>query len=68
MLIPGFSLYHHRGEVSVMNYRLSPSDLTFLYDSCKHCFVLKVKHGISQPSIPLPGVFSVISALQKDYY
>jgi hypothetical protein len=68
MLIPGFSLYHHRGEVSVMNYRLSPSDLTFLYDSCKHCFVLKVKHGISQPSIPLPGVFSVISALQKDFY
>ena len=41
-----------------MNYRLSPSDLTFLYDGCKHCFVLKVKHGVSQPSIPLPGIFS----------
>jgi len=51
-----------------MNYRLSPSDLTFLYDSCKRCFVLKVKHGISQPSIPLPGVFSAISALQKNFY
>jgi hypothetical protein len=51
-----------------MNYKLSPSDLTFLYDGCKHCFVLKVKHGISQPSIPLPGVFSTIASLQKDHY
>jgi len=54
-------------EVCV-NYRLSPSDLTFLYDGCKHCFVLRVKHGISQPSIPLPGIFSIIASLQKDYY
>lgn len=51
-----------------MEYRLSPSDLTFLYEGCKRCFVLKVKHGIPQPSIPIPGVFSIISALQKNYY
>ena len=51
-----------------MENRLSPSDLTFLYDGCKHCFVLKVKHGISQPSIPIPGIFSIIASLQKDYY
>lgn len=51
-----------------MEYPISPSDLTFLYDGCKHCFVLKVKHGISQPSIPIPGVFSVISGIQKNYY
>jgi len=51
-----------------MEYKLSPSDLTFLYDGCKHCFVLKVKHGISQPSIPIPGIFSIIASLQKDYY
>jgi len=51
-----------------MNYKLSPSDLTFLYDSCKHCFDLKVKHGIPQPSIPLPGVFSIIANLQKNHY
>lgn len=51
-----------------MDYKLSPSDLTFLYDGCKHCFVLKVKHGVSQPSIPLPGVFSTIASLQKDHY
>ncbi len=51
-----------------MDYKFSPSDLTFLYDSCKHCFVLKVKHGVSQPSIPLPGIFSIISSLQKNHY
>lgn len=51
-----------------MEYKLSPSNLTFLFDGCKHCFVLNVKHGISQPSIPIPGVFTVISGLQKDYY
>ena len=51
-----------------MNYKLSPSDLTFLYDGCMHCFVLKVKHGISQPSIPIPGVFSIIAGLQKNHY
>lgn len=51
-----------------MNYSLSASDLTFLYDGCKHCFVLKVKHGISQPSIRLPAIFTIIAALQKEYY
>ena len=51
-----------------MEYKLSPSDLTFLYDECKHCFVLKVKHGISKPSIPIPGIFTVIAGLQKNYY
>ena len=51
-----------------MNHKLSPSDLTFLYEGCKHCFVLKVKHGVSQPSIPIPAVFSKIANLQKDYY
>jgi hypothetical protein len=51
-----------------MNYKLTPSDLTFLYDGCKHCFVLKVKYGISQPSIPIPGIFSIIGNLQKNHY
>ncbi len=50
------------------DYKLSPSDLTYLYDGCKHCFVLKVKFGIPQPSIGLPAVFSTIAGLQKEYY
>lgn len=51
-----------------MNYKLSPSDLTYLYDGCKHCFVLKVKYGISQPSIPMAPIFGKIGGLQKEYY
>jgi hypothetical protein len=51
-----------------MNYKLFPSDLTYLYDGCKFCFWLKVKHGISQPSMPMPGVFSAIAARQKEFY
>jgi len=51
-----------------MNYKLNPSDLTFLYDRCKHCFVLKVKYGIDLPSIPIPSIFSVIASLQKSHY
>jgi len=51
-----------------MNYRLSPSDLTFQYEGCKRCFYLKVVHGIAQPSIPLPSIFSKIAGLLKDHY
>ncbi len=51
-----------------MSYKLNPSDLTYLYEGCKHCFVLKVKYGIAQPSIRLPGIFTVISDLQGHYF
>ncbi|MBN1254925.1 MAG: PD-(D/E)XK nuclease family protein [Deltaproteobacteria bacterium] len=51
-----------------MAYRLSPSDFSFLYEGCKRCFYLKVARKISQPSIPLPAVFSTIASLLKDHY
>lgn len=51
-----------------MNYKLSPSDLTFLYNGCPRCFVLKVAHGIRQPSIPLPGIFTQIANVQDEFY
>jgi len=51
-----------------MNYKLSPSDLTFLYESCKRCFYFKVVNNIPQPSIPLPSIFSRIASLLKDHY
>lgn len=51
-----------------MNYRLSPSDLTFLYEGCKRCFYLKINHNITQPSIPLPSIFSKIAGLLKEHY
>jgi len=51
-----------------VNYRLSPSDLTFSYEGCKRCFYLKVVRGIAQPSIPLPSIFGKIAGLLKDHY
>ena len=51
-----------------MNYRLSPSDLTFLYTGCKRCYYLKIAKKLTQPSIPLPAVFSKIAGLLKDHY
>ena len=41
--------------------KLSPSDFAYLYEECKLCYCLKVKHGIYQPSMPMPGVFSAIN-------
>lgn len=51
-----------------MNYKLSPSSFSFLYEGCKRCFYLRVVYGINQPSKPLPGVFSKIAGLLKDHY
>lgn len=51
-----------------MNYRLSPSNLTFLYEGCRRCFYQKMVNNISQPSIPLPSIFTKIAGLLKDYY
>lgn len=42
-------------------FKLSPSDFAYLYEECKLCYCLKVKYGISQPSMPMPGVFSAIN-------
>jgi len=42
-------------------YKLSPSDFAFLYEECKLCYWLKVKHGINTPQLPFPGVFSTIN-------
>lgn len=51
-----------------MNYKLSPSDLTFVYQGCKRCFYQKVVNNIVQPSIPLPSIFSQIASLLKNHY
>lgn len=48
-------------------YQLSPSDLTFSWDGCKHCFYLKVKHNIVFRG-PFPGMFSKMGDLTSRYY
>lgn len=50
----------------VEGWKLSPSDFAYLpaceqradkYEDRKLCYCLKIKHGISLPSMPMPGVF-----------
>ncbi len=48
-------------------YKLSPSDLTFLWDGCKRCFYLKVKHNIVYRG-PFPGMFGKMGDLTSHYY
>lgn len=44
-------------------YKLSPSDFAYLYEECKLCYCLKIKEGIYQPSMPMPGVFSAMNSI-----
>ncbi len=48
-------------------FNLSPSDLTFLWDGCKRCFYLKVKHNIVYRG-PFPGMFGKMGDLTSNYY
>jgi len=48
--------------------KLSPSDLTFLWDECPRCFYLKYLHGITRPAAPFPSVFGAIDRLMKAQY
>ena len=45
--------------------KLSPSDLTFLWDECPRCFYLKYIHGILRPAAPFPSIFGAIDRLMK---
>src|SRR4030042_4514792 len=45
--------------------KLSPSDLTFLWDECPRCFYLKYLHGIPRPAAPFPSIFGAIDRLMK---
>ena len=48
-------------------YKLSPSSLTFEWDSCKYCFYLRVKHGIYVSGI-FPGIFGKMANLTSQFY
>jgi hypothetical protein len=50
------------------SWKLSPSDLTFLWDECPRCFYLKVVHGFNRPSAAFPRIFSRIDLLMKGFY
>ena len=50
------------------NWKVSPSDLTFLWDECKRCFYLKTRHNFRRPAAPFPKIFGTIDLLMKAIY
>jgi hypothetical protein len=54
--------------MSSVPIKLSPSDLTFLWDECPRCFYLKYLHGITRPAVPFPSIFGTIDRLMKAHY
>jgi hypothetical protein len=48
--------------------KLSPSDLTFLWDECPRCFYLKYVHSINRPAAPFPSIFGSIDRLMKAHF
>lgn len=58
----------NNGGSTMSQYKLSPSDLTFLWDECPRCFYLKVARNFSRPSVPFPGIFSAIDARMTAHY
>lgn len=49
-------------------YKLSPSDLTFLWDECKRCFYLKIVRNFNRPPVAFPSIFTRIDGLMKEFF
>lgn len=50
---------------SIKNYRISPTDLVYLWNDCKRCFVDKVKHGLELPHSFSPHFTSADRAVRN---
>lgn len=48
-----------------MNWKLSASDLVFLYSECPRCFYLKVRRLANRPRTPMPEIFTTIDTHMK---
>jgi hypothetical protein len=49
-------------------WKLSPSDLTFLWSECRRCFYLKVVQGFPRPWAGMPRIFNQIDKLINAYF
>jgi hypothetical protein len=49
-------------------WRLSPSDLTFLWNECRRCFYLKVAGDLPRPRQPMPAIFLQIDRLMTAFF
>lgn len=48
--------------------RLSPSDLTFLWEECPGCFYERYVLDIRRPRMPFPAIFGNIDGAMKAFY
>ena len=48
-------------------YKLSPSDMTFLWEGCRLCYYLKVKHQLKYGGV-FPGMFTKMADLTSHFY
>ncbi len=49
-------------------WKLSPSDLTFLFEECPRCFWLKVAGNFPRPRTPFPRVFTLLDLQAKAFF
>lgn len=49
-------------------WKLSPSDLTFLWGECRRCFYLKIVHGFPRPWAGMPKIFNQIDRLINAHF
>jgi hypothetical protein len=49
-------------------WKLSPSDLTFLFDECPACFWNKVAGNFPRPRTPFPKVFTLLDVQTKRFF
>lgn len=54
--------------MSARSWKLSPSDLTFLWEECRRCFYLKVVRDFRRPRGPFPKIFTLIDGEMKAFY
>jgi hypothetical protein len=49
-------------------WKLSPSDLTFLFEECRRCFWMKVVGGLPRPRSPFPKIFILLDSQTKRFF
>ena len=48
-------------------FKLTPSELTFLWEDCRRCFYQKLVHNIQRPWSPMPKIFTRIHSLIEEW-
>lgn len=49
-------------------WKLTPTDLVFLWEECRRCFYLKVVDGIQRPSSGFPKIFQIIDSKMRECF